>query len=215
MTLENGEPKNAKGNIDEENSSGGAGGDGLTEGGSDDDENDSDDSEEDDNVKMTPSQLNARLKRAEEAGAKRAAKQFEDEQNEAKRLSKLTEKERQKEIEQNLHAEIAALKAEKVKFEMQSTARQSLAEQGVVADDDILNMIVTTEAETTMSNVTAFIKAVQKASDAKYEEARRGKTPRNGGDAGKEEAQTVGARLGKASSETQKIASKAKDPFAR
>lgn len=88
----------------------------------------------------------------------RAEKKREKEVEEAKKLAKMNEKERYDYEVSELKKELDALKAEKSRSEMMTTARQMLANDGLNISDALISVLVTADAEQTNEAVKAFSK---------------------------------------------------------
>ena len=68
--------------------------------------------------------------------------------------------------------------------EITKTARKMLSESGITASDDILSVLVTTDAEQTKAAIDSFSKAFQAAVEAAVKERLRGEPPRRGSGGG-------------------------------
>lgn len=104
-----------------------------------------------------------RLKREEakkskelEKAAVEAVENYKKEQENNKRLSKMSEDERFKEEIANLKRENAELMAKQRRAEMTAQARQELAKDGYSVPDNMLSLIVTDDEESTLQNMTAL-----------------------------------------------------------
>ena len=67
---------------------------------------------------------------------------------------------------------------------MTKTARKMLSESGITASDDILSVLVTTDAEQTKAAIDSFSKTFQAAVEAAVKERLRGEPPRRGSGGG-------------------------------
>ena len=88
----------------------------------------------------------------------REQKKREKEVAEAEKLAKMNEKERYDYEVSELKKELDALKAEKNRSEMMTTARHMLANDGLNVSDAILSVLVTSNAEQTNEAVKSFSK---------------------------------------------------------
>ncbi|MBO0438962.1 DUF4355 domain-containing protein [Candidatus Enterococcus ikei] len=79
------------------------------------------------------------------------------EQDEAKKLAEMDEKEKTDYEKQKLQAEIDALKKEKTLVEMANTATSMLADKGIKANEGILSFVVKDSAEGTSESVKTFV----------------------------------------------------------
>lgn len=86
---------------------------------------------------------------------------------EAERLAKMSAQERAEHERDELQAKLDALQAQVDRAEMMKAARDALTADGVTAPDNILELLIGKDAETTQATckayTTAFKKAVQKA----------------------------------------------------
>lgn len=109
---------------------------------------------------------------------KREKEKAEADKAEAKRLAKMdADQKKQYELDKaNKRAEEAEAKL--AKYEMQKQARSMLSEKNINVNDDMLNLVVTNEAETTKANVEVVSDFVQKIKDEVRKELLAGKTPK-------------------------------------
>lgn len=113
--------------------------------------------------------------------------------NEAKKLAEMNAQEKAEyslKQEQEAHAatqkELDALKRKDTLAEMSKTARKMLSDEGINIPDELLSLIVTTDAEETKTAVSGFSKLFKAAVEAAAKENARGTTPKlitNNGDA--------------------------------
>lgn len=140
----------------------------------------------------------------------KALQDRDDASNEAERMKNLTKQQRADLEKDKLQKRIDELEAKQVRTEMSGQARAKLAELDVTATDDVINLLVTDKAETTIANVQMYAKAIETAVEKRYQKDRIGGTPGStAGSAGKE--QTLGERL---ASQAENEQVKANDPFA-
>lgn len=140
----------------------------------------------------------------------KALQDRDDASNEAERMKNLTKQQRADLEKEKLQKRIDELEAKQVRTEMSGQARAKLAELDVTATDDVINLLVTDKAETTIANVQMYAKAIETAVEKRYQKDRIGGTPGStAGSAGKE--QTLGERL---ASQAENEQVKANDPFA-
>ena len=100
------------------------------------------------------------------------------EQDEAARLEKLSKEEKEAERVKGLEAKIAELEAKEKRSSMMTVARSMLKEQGITVDDELVTMIIGTDADGTNESVKAFAKAFKKAVADSVKEAMKGSTPK-------------------------------------
>lgn len=119
----------------------------------------------------------AKWQKSQEKAVNEAVKKVE----EAQKLAQMTEKEKADYERAELEKELKALKAEKAHTEMMRTARQMLKSDGLTASDDILNVLVAEDAESTAKAIKAFSAMYQQAVNDGIKEALKGGTPHKGG----------------------------------
>lgn len=97
--------------------------------------------------------------------------QQEAAQTQAKKYEEMTEAERAKFDRDKATAERDALQAQLDKSKMLSTTRQLFSEAGLPADESVISMITTTEADSTKANlevVKAFAKSIKEAAEREF-----------------------------------------------
>ena len=87
---------------------------------------------------------------------KNADKKVKDAVEEAKRYAKMTKDQKSEYENEKLQKELDELRKEKALNEMKDTARAAFKDSGIIATDELLNLVVTSEAETTNANVESF-----------------------------------------------------------
>jgi len=174
----------------------------------DNDTKDKESEVEDDTLKLTPAQLSERIDRAIKKHDQEAKKQ----EDQAKLLNSMTEKQRQEHETQTLKDEIAALKLSNERAGMASNVRTKLSEGSINVSDAMIDLLVANDAETTSSNVDMFTKEFQKAVESHYQQQRIGSTP--GSAHNTDKAESFGAMLKADEQGTKTQKSKAKDLWA-
>ena len=99
------------------------------------------------------------------------------EKAEAEKLAKMSDEEKQKEEFKKLQAELAELKEKAALTEMSKTARAILDEKKIHLSDDMLSLLVTSDAEQTKKNVDEFTNLFNDAVAEAVKERVKGKTP--------------------------------------
>lgn len=153
-------------------------------------------------VQFTPEQqahidslLAERVSRANKTNEAKFAKDLADarakweaDQEEAAKVSKMSDDQRKEHEAQKASEELLAaqkraddLQAQLNHTNMVSEASKMLADQGMVADEDTLAFVVRDTADETTAAVAAFAKLVDEKVEAKRQESLRGTTPRNPG----------------------------------
>ena len=119
-------------------------------------------------------------KYTEEEFQKRIDQKFEKkakEKAEAEKLAKMSDEEKQKAEFKKLQAELAELKEKAALTEMSKTARAILDEKKIHISDDMLSLLVTSDAEQTKKNVDEFTNLFNDAVAEAVKERVKGKTP--------------------------------------
>lgn len=99
---------------------------------------------------------------------------------EQRKLDAMTNAERAKYEKEALEKELNALKAEKAHTQMAGNVRKMLAADNLNISDELVDMLVSDNAETTTARVKVFSAAFQKAVDDAVKEALKGSTPKKG-----------------------------------
>lgn len=100
--------------------------------------------------------------------------------SEAKKLASMTEQEKAEHERDEIKKELEALKKANNMAEMGKQARKMLNEDGINIPDDLVNLIITEDAETTKDTVQQFSKLFKAAVQDAVKEALKGKTPGTG-----------------------------------
>lgn len=100
--------------------------------------------------------------------------------SEAKKLASMTEQEKAEHERDELQKELDSLKKANALAEMGREARKMLSDDGITAPDDLVDMIITEDAETTKANVQQFSKLFKAAVKDAVKEALKGKAPGTG-----------------------------------
>lgn len=100
--------------------------------------------------------------------------------DEAQKLAKMNEAERQAYETKKLKEELEELKREKTLNEMGKISRTILSEKNINLDDDMIAMLITDEAESTKANITKFSEMFDKAVNHRVNELVKSKTPKAG-----------------------------------
>lgn len=111
---------------------------------------------------------------------KKFARYKEEEQkriDEAKRLAEMSAQERAEAERDALQRELDELKAANTLAEMKSEARKILKEAETPISDEVLEVLVTRDAEKTKAAITAYSDAFKKAVEDAVKDALKGKAP--------------------------------------
>lgn len=99
---------------------------------------------------------------------------------EQRKLDAMTNAERQKYEREALEKELNALKAEKAHNLMSTNVRKMLSADNLTMPDELIDMLVSENAEVTTARVKAFSALYQKAVNEGVREALKGSTPKKG-----------------------------------
>jgi len=103
------------------------------------------------------------------------------EADEAARLAKMTEQERTAAELKKALDEVEALRAEKAQNEMRATARKMLSDANISVSDGLLNVLVTTDADSTKKAVDDFAAIFKTEVDKAVKAKLGGEPPKVGG----------------------------------
>lgn len=112
----------------------------------------------------------------------RAQKKFEKEQqekvDEAKKLAKMNADQKQQYEMEKIQKEAAEARAELATYKMRDTASSIFKEQGITANDEALDLVTTSEADSTKTNVSKLVKFAELIKEETTKELTKGTTPR-------------------------------------
>lgn len=100
--------------------------------------------------------------------------------DEAKKLAEMNAQQKAEYERDQIKKELDAYKRKDAIAEMTKTARKMLSEKNINISDDLLSMMVTTDAQETKTAVDGFIKSFNDAVEAAVKERLRGEPPRRG-----------------------------------
>ena len=101
--------------------------------------------------------------------------------NEAQKLAEMNEQQKSDYKLQKLQKELDEYKNRETLSEMAKTARSILSEHNINIPDELVSVLVTTDADTTSENVKAFAKAFQSAVSQAVDSKISHREPRTGG----------------------------------
>jgi hypothetical protein len=104
-------------------------------------------------------------------------KEQEAKVSEAKKLASMDEQEKNAYRIQQLEKEVTAYKEKESRSAMIQTARGMLANQGIETSDDLVEMLVSSDAEKTKAAVDDFAKVFNQAVEAAVKTRLKGSTP--------------------------------------
>lgn len=99
---------------------------------------------------------------------------------EAKKLEKMSAEEKIAHERDSIKAELDELKREKALSEMSKTARKLLSEKNITISDDLLSLMVTTDATETKAAIDSFAKLFSESVENAVKERVRGEVPTAG-----------------------------------
>jgi len=107
-------------------------------------------------------------------------KKKEAEVDEAKKLAEMNAQQKAEYQRDQLQKELDELKKKDTLSEMSGTARKMLADSGISVSDELLTMLVTTDAEKTKNAVNSFTKLFNDAVKAAVADALKSSAPKTG-----------------------------------
>lgn len=122
------------------------------------------------------------------------SKKRDAEVNEAKKLAEMSETEKSQYERDKLQKQLDELMAEKELNAMTKTARGILADSGITVSDELLSIMVTTDAEKTKAAVDSFIKLFNETVENTVKERLKGKPPRGGKAAAKSKEEIMNVK---------------------
>lgn len=112
-------------------------------------------------------------------------KKKDKEVDEARRLASMSEEEKTKQKQADMERQLNELLSEKNRSEMMATARSILSERNIHADDALISLIVSEDAESTKKSIDTFANMFQKAVNKAVKDALKGEPPKTGTGSGK------------------------------
>ena len=100
--------------------------------------------------------------------------------DEAKKLGEMNAQEKAEYERDKLQKELDELKEKNALAEMSKVARKMLSDDGISVSDELLAMLVTTDATTTKAAVDGFSKAYKEAVENAVKDRLRGEIPKRG-----------------------------------
>lgn len=100
--------------------------------------------------------------------------------DEAKKLSEMNAQQKAEYERDKLQKELDEYKKQASLAEMTKTARKMLSDSGITIPDELLSLLVTTDAEETKTSVDSFAKVFTESVESAVKERLRGEPPRKG-----------------------------------
>ena len=161
--------------------SGGSGSDGSGGEGNDDDDDSGDDDDDDDDPdgekKYSVKEVDELIKRKKAEWEKQRKK----DDDEAKKFAKMNAQEKAEYKQQQLEKRIQELEDEKTLSGMRDEARKQLSEKGINISDNLLEFMVSKDAEKTKKAVDSFAELFNSAVNEAVKGKARQTTPKEGG----------------------------------
>ena len=107
-------------------------------------------------------------------------KKKDAELDEAKKLAEMNEAQKAKYEKDKLQKQLDELTQKSTLADMTKTARGILSDEGISVDDDLLSVLVSTDANETNTPVTSFAKMFKESVDKAVKEALKGNPPKSG-----------------------------------
>lgn len=104
--------------------------------------------------------------------------------SEAKKLAEMNATQKAEYQRDQLQKELDAMKKQAALAEMMKTSRKMLSESGINASDELLSVMVSTDAENTKKAIDGFITAFNEAVESKVKDRLKGEPPRRGSGGG-------------------------------
>ncbi len=118
------------------------------------------------------------------AAERKKAEKERKEQDEAKKLQDMNNQQKAEYELQQLKEELASLKQKDARSEMLKTARGILADKNIQVGDELVSMLISTDADETNEAVNQFADLFKSEVDKAVKDALKGTTPKKGGTAG-------------------------------
>ncbi|MCD8207456.1 MAG: DUF4355 domain-containing protein [Bacteroidales bacterium] len=125
-----------------------------------------------------------RIVRQKLAAERKKAEKERKERDEAKKLQEMNNQQKAEYELQQLKEELASLKQKDAQSEMLKTARGILADKNITVGDELVSMLISTDADETNDAVNQFADLFKSEVDKAVKEALKGETPRKGAPAG-------------------------------
>lgn len=100
--------------------------------------------------------------------------------DEAKKLAEMNAQQKAEYERDQIQKELDELKKANSLAEMQKTARKMLSDEGINVPDELISLMVTTDAEETKAGIDKFIPLFKDAVERQVKDTIRGETPKTG-----------------------------------
>lgn len=133
--------------------------------------------------KYSDADVNALIDRKFAEWQKKQDKAVEDakaKEKEAAKLAQMNENQKKDYQIEQMQKELAEFKRKDTLAEMSKTARKMLSDENITVPDELLSMLVTTDATETKTAVDSFMKLYKEAVEDEVKNRLRGNTPKTG-----------------------------------
>ncbi len=133
--------------------------------------------------KYTDADVNALIDRKFAEWQKKQDKAVEDakaKEKEAAKLAQMNENQKKDYQIEQMQKELNEFKRKDTLAEMSKTARKMLSDENITVSDELLSMLVTTDAAETKAAVDSFTKLYKEAVEDEVKNRMRGNTPKTG-----------------------------------
>lgn len=130
--------------------------------------------------KMISDRLAREKAKLEKDAKDAAAAKLAEAQKEAEKKAKMDAEQRAQYEKEQLEARIKELEQAQTKAALSRTVTSLLAESEIPANDNLIDMLIGVDEDSTQARVDAFVKAVQAEVDRKEKARAQGKTPKTG-----------------------------------
>lgn len=135
--------------------------------------------EEKDEKTYSEEEFNKRLNDELKRRMKQKEQEKQDAIEEAKKLAKMNKDQQEEYENEKLRKENEELRNKQARYEMRDTARSMLNERDIKANDEILDFVVSTDADETQEKIESFSKILNDMVQAKVKESLRQGSPKN------------------------------------
>lgn len=126
---------------------------------------------------FTQDEVNSIVQERVNRAMQKAEEKAKADREEAEKLAKMNAQQRAEHENAKLKEELAELRKANTLSQMAKTARGMLEEKGVTVSDDLVQMLITEEAESTKKNVDTFADMYAKAVEDGVNAKLKGRTP--------------------------------------
>lgn len=126
---------------------------------------------------FTQDEVNSIVQERVNRAMQKAEEKAKADREEAEKLAKMNAQQRAEHENAKLKEELAELRKANTLSQMAKTARGMLEEKGITIGEDLVQTLITEEAESTKKNVDAFAEMYAKAVEEGVNEKLKGKTP--------------------------------------